>query len=201
MAQEWNTASSPVGARDHRGDRRRGHRLPGSSADAVARQVRRPWPSAVRRPHHHSRPGGEQRGRRATRSGDESQWTYTYDLFGRQVATTDPDKGSTATEYNDLDQVTSTTPNADANKKLLYEHDELGRKTACDRRTRRTRTSWPPGPSTPPPRDSRTRPPASTAPPPQARRTPRRSPRTTTSATPPPLNCCCLRATRCEQQG
>ena len=61
---------------------------------------------------------------------DESQWTYTYDLFGRQVATTDPDKGSTATEYNDLDQVTSTTPNADANKKLLYEYDELGRKTS-----------------------------------------------------------------------
>jgi RHS repeat-associated protein len=61
---------------------------------------------------------------------DQSKWSYTYDLFGRQVATTDPDKGSTATEYNDLDQVTSTTPNADASKKLLYGYDELGRKTA-----------------------------------------------------------------------
>ncbi|MGA5629561.1 RHS repeat-associated core domain-containing protein [Streptomyces cellulosae] len=61
---------------------------------------------------------------------DESQWTYTYDLFGRQVATTDPDKGSSVTEYNDLDQVTSTTPNADVNKKLLYEYDDLGRKTS-----------------------------------------------------------------------
>ncbi|MFI7368378.1 polymorphic toxin-type HINT domain-containing protein [Streptomyces sp. NPDC050149] len=58
---------------------------------------------------------------------DDSQWTYTYDLFGRQVATTDPDKGAATTEYTDLDQVDYTT---DANGKVvLYGYDELGRKT------------------------------------------------------------------------
>ncbi|MFF9001026.1 RHS repeat-associated core domain-containing protein [Streptomyces achromogenes] len=60
---------------------------------------------------------------------DQTKWSYTYDLFGRQVTATDPDKGKTATEYNDLDQVVSTTPNDDASKKLLYEYDQLGRKT------------------------------------------------------------------------
>ncbi|WP_405444447.1 RHS repeat-associated core domain-containing protein [Streptomyces achromogenes] len=60
---------------------------------------------------------------------DQTKWSYTYDLFGRQVTATDPDKGKAATEYNDLDQVVSTTPNDDASKKLLYEYDQLGRKT------------------------------------------------------------------------
>ncbi|WP_234352954.1 RHS repeat domain-containing protein [Streptomyces sp. NRRL B-1140] len=60
---------------------------------------------------------------------DQAKWSYTYDLFGRQVTATDPDKGKSATEYNALDQVVSTTPNADTNKKLLYDYDDLGRKT------------------------------------------------------------------------
>ncbi|MFD0391833.1 hypothetical protein ACFQ3Z_00310 [Streptomyces nogalater] len=60
---------------------------------------------------------------------DQTKWSYTYDLFGRQVTATDPDKGKNATEYNDLDQVVSTTPNDDTSKKLLYEYDQLGRKT------------------------------------------------------------------------
>ncbi|MEU6285824.1 RHS repeat-associated core domain-containing protein, partial [Streptomyces sp. NPDC047028] len=60
---------------------------------------------------------------------DSTSWSYTYDLFGRQVTASDPDKGKTATEYNDLDQIVSTTPNEDASKKLLYEYDVLGRKT------------------------------------------------------------------------
>ncbi len=60
---------------------------------------------------------------------DHTKWSYTYDLFGRQVTATDPDKGKTATAYNDLDQVVSTTPNDEAPKKLLYEYDQLGRKT------------------------------------------------------------------------
>ncbi|MFH9405289.1 RHS repeat-associated core domain-containing protein [Streptomyces sp. NPDC017638] len=59
----------------------------------------------------------------------QSKWSYTYDLFGRQTTATDPDKGKTATEYNNLDQVVSTTPNDDASKTLLYEYDQLGRKT------------------------------------------------------------------------
>ncbi|NSL43664.1 putative adhesin [Streptomyces sp. 8P21H-1] len=60
---------------------------------------------------------------------DKTKWSYSYDLFGRQVTVTDPDKGRSVTEYNDLDQVVSTTPNDDAAKKLLYEYDDLGRKT------------------------------------------------------------------------
>ncbi|MEU6593683.1 RHS repeat-associated core domain-containing protein [Streptomyces sp. NPDC046881] len=69
-------------------------------------------------------------GQRRTITGpDQSKWSSTYDLFGRQVMANDPDKGITATAYNDLDQIVSTTPNADGSKKLLYEYDVLGRKT------------------------------------------------------------------------
>ncbi|WP_327240610.1 polymorphic toxin-type HINT domain-containing protein [Streptomyces sp. NBC_01318] len=58
---------------------------------------------------------------------DNAQWTYAYDLFGRQSTTTDPDKGTGHTSYTDLDQVDTTL---DANNKtLLYGYDELGRKT------------------------------------------------------------------------
>ncbi|MGQ4449697.1 RHS repeat-associated core domain-containing protein [Streptomyces griseus] len=58
---------------------------------------------------------------------DDAKWSYTYDLFGREVTATDPDKGSISTEYTDLDQVGLTK---DArNAKLMYEYDELGRKT------------------------------------------------------------------------
>ncbi|MEU8795544.1 polymorphic toxin-type HINT domain-containing protein, partial [Streptomyces sp. NPDC048643] len=60
---------------------------------------------------------------------DKTTWSYTYDLSGRQATSTDPDKGYNATEYNNLDQVISTTPNRDASKKLLYAYDDLGRKT------------------------------------------------------------------------
>jgi RHS repeat-associated protein len=60
---------------------------------------------------------------------DQSKWSYTYDLFGRQVMTTDPDKGKSTTTYNALDQIDTTVPNADQNKKLIYEYDELGRQT------------------------------------------------------------------------
>ncbi|MFF8616009.1 RHS repeat-associated core domain-containing protein [Streptomyces sp. NPDC015350] len=58
---------------------------------------------------------------------DDAKWTYTYDLFGRQTSATDPDKGTSTTEYTDLDQVDSTTDARDA--KLLYGYDEIGRKT------------------------------------------------------------------------
>lgn len=60
---------------------------------------------------------------------DKAQWSYGYDLFGRQTTATDPDKGANTTEYNSLDQTVSTTPNKDNTKKLLYEYDVLGRKT------------------------------------------------------------------------
>jgi RHS repeat-associated protein len=60
---------------------------------------------------------------------DQTKWSYSYDLFGRQITATDPDKGKNTTDYNTLDQIVSTTPNDDPNKKLLYDYDELGRKT------------------------------------------------------------------------
>ncbi len=66
-AHATGTPASPAGPRDHRGHRRRGHRFAHHAAQSAARQVRQPWPPAVHRPHHHSRPGGEQRGRRAAR--------------------------------------------------------------------------------------------------------------------------------------
>ncbi|MFG3120805.1 RHS repeat-associated core domain-containing protein [Streptomyces sp. NPDC048201] len=69
-------------------------------------------------------------GQQATITGpDRSKWSYTYDLFGRQVTANDPDKGKASTDYNSLDQAVSTTPNDDTSKKLLYEYDDLGRKT------------------------------------------------------------------------
>ncbi|MFG2134991.1 RHS repeat-associated core domain-containing protein [Streptomyces sp. NPDC048751] len=58
---------------------------------------------------------------------DNTQWSYEYDLFDRQVKAVDPDKGTTRTSYTALDQIDTTT---DAeNRTLLYGYDELGRKT------------------------------------------------------------------------
>ncbi|MBW6440031.1 hypothetical protein KZ829_40540 [Actinoplanes hulinensis] len=56
------------------------------------------------------------------------QWTYTYDLLGRQKETADPDKGKSYAEYNDLGEVTLTR-DAD-NRVLAYTYDTLGRQTA-----------------------------------------------------------------------
>ncbi|WAL94469.1 RHS repeat-associated core domain-containing protein [Streptomyces sp. Je 1-369] len=63
-----------------------------------------------------------------TGPGKDAAWTYTYDLFGRQVHADDPDKGGNSTEYNDLDQPVRTTDNT--GKSLLVGYDELNRKTA-----------------------------------------------------------------------
>ncbi|MFG2960805.1 RHS repeat-associated core domain-containing protein [Streptomyces sp. NPDC048291] len=58
---------------------------------------------------------------------DTSAWSSTYDLFGRQTTATDPDKGTTTTHYNTLDQA-DWTLDAESHK-LLYKYDILGRKT------------------------------------------------------------------------
>ncbi|WP_405569679.1 RHS repeat-associated core domain-containing protein [Streptomyces phaeochromogenes] len=71
-------------------------------------------------------PAGQQK---AITGPDQSKWSYGYDLFGRQVTTSDPDKGTSSTDYDSLDRVTSTTANNDESKKLLYEYDELSRRT------------------------------------------------------------------------
>ncbi|WP_405916770.1 RHS repeat-associated core domain-containing protein [Streptomyces sp. NBC_00728] len=58
---------------------------------------------------------------------DDTKWSYVYDLFGRQVTSVDPDKGTTHTTYTELDQVDTMTDDED--RVLLYNYDELGRKT------------------------------------------------------------------------
>jgi YD repeat-containing protein len=58
---------------------------------------------------------------------DGARWSYSYDLFGRQTSATDPDKGTTATHYTDLDQFDYTTDSRGST--LLYGYDTLGRKT------------------------------------------------------------------------
>ncbi|MFD0372854.1 polymorphic toxin-type HINT domain-containing protein [Streptomyces sp. NPDC127114] len=58
---------------------------------------------------------------------DGNAWKYEYDFLGRKTSTTDPDTGTTKTEYNELDQVVVTE---DPNGKILsYTYDALGRKT------------------------------------------------------------------------
>ncbi|MGW0837337.1 RHS repeat-associated core domain-containing protein [Streptomyces prunicolor] len=57
---------------------------------------------------------------------DGAQWTYVYDLFGRQTSATDPDVGTTTTTYTDLDQTATTTDSRGT--ELLYGYDVLGRR-------------------------------------------------------------------------
>ncbi|MEU2262681.1 polymorphic toxin-type HINT domain-containing protein [Streptomyces sp. NPDC019645] len=59
---------------------------------------------------------------------DDAKWSYEYDLFGRRVSATDPDKGTSTTGYTVLDQ-TDWTKDSEGNH-LLYGYDEVGRRTA-----------------------------------------------------------------------
>ncbi|WP_214409289.1 polymorphic toxin-type HINT domain-containing protein [Sphaerisporangium fuscum] len=55
-------------------------------------------------------------------------WTYDYDLRGRQIQTSDPDKGVAKFGYDDLDRLVQTE---DARgKKIGTTYDPIGRKTA-----------------------------------------------------------------------
>ncbi|WP_435970193.1 RHS repeat-associated core domain-containing protein [Streptomyces sp. Qhu_M48] len=54
-------------------------------------------------------------------------WTYSYDLRGRQVSTTDPDKGASETHYNADGRIETVS---DARFTLATTYDELGRKTS-----------------------------------------------------------------------
>ncbi|SCF67889.1 RHS repeat-associated core domain-containing protein [Streptomyces sp. MnatMP-M17] len=69
-------------------------------------------------------PGGQQK---TVTAHDNSVWSYTYDLFGRQTSAKDPDKGTTETRYTSLDQVDWTQDAED--RKLFHQYDDLGRKT------------------------------------------------------------------------
>ncbi|MET8824954.1 polymorphic toxin-type HINT domain-containing protein [Streptomyces sp. NPDC004610] len=65
---------------------------------------------------------------------DDTTWSYTYDLFGRQVEAADPDSGTTITTYTELDQV-DTVQDAE-NRLLLTAYDEHGRRTGLWHTTR-----------------------------------------------------------------
>jgi RHS repeat-associated protein len=58
---------------------------------------------------------------------DGEQWSYGYDLFGRQTSMTDPDTGTTNTTYTSLDQTETTTD--ERGEKLIHAYDAIGRPT------------------------------------------------------------------------
>ncbi|MDT9684596.1 RHS repeat-associated core domain-containing protein [Streptomyces sp. TRM76323] len=58
---------------------------------------------------------------------DGNTWGYEYDFLGRTVATSDPDAGTSRTEYNHLDQVSVTVDSR--NNILSHTYDLLGRPT------------------------------------------------------------------------
>ncbi|MFI2429793.1 RHS repeat-associated core domain-containing protein [Streptomyces sp. NPDC018955] len=61
---------------------------------------------------------------------DGAVWTYGYDLRGRKTTSTDPDKGTVTTTYNDADQpLTVTTTLNGESRTLITDYDDLGRKT------------------------------------------------------------------------
>ncbi|MFF7290216.1 RHS repeat-associated core domain-containing protein [Streptomyces griseorubiginosus] len=62
---------------------------------------------------------------------DGAVWSYDYDLRGRKITSTDPDKGRVDTTYNDADQPLTVTSNTleGVSRTLITEYDELGRKT------------------------------------------------------------------------
>lgn len=57
-----------------------------------------------------------------------NQWSYVYDVRGRQVEAHDPDSGRTRKEYDDADQLVGVIDGREANR-LVYKYDALGRKT------------------------------------------------------------------------
>ncbi|NGO79886.1 hypothetical protein G6045_30130 [Streptomyces sp. YC504] len=61
-----------------------------------------------------------------TDTSSRNSWTYSYDLRGRQTATTDPDKGASTTVYGTDGRIETTTDVVGTT--LANTYDELGRK-------------------------------------------------------------------------
>ncbi|MFI9331213.1 polymorphic toxin-type HINT domain-containing protein [Kitasatospora sp. NPDC052868] len=57
-----------------------------------------------------------------------NNWSWEYDLLGRQTKAVDPDKGTTTSTYNADGTLATVTDSR--SKTLAYTYDELGRKTA-----------------------------------------------------------------------
>ncbi|WP_084261552.1 polymorphic toxin-type HINT domain-containing protein [Micromonospora rifamycinica] len=70
------------------------------------------------------------------------RWTYKYDVKGRQWQSTDPDKGTSTSEYNDANEVQKTTDGR--GEVLWHSYDTLGRKTELrdDSSTGPLRAMW-----------------------------------------------------------
>ena len=69
-----------------------------------------------------------------------NHWDYTYDLRGRQLTASDPDKGTTTSTYDAADRVTSTV---DARGiKLQFSFDAIDRQTAVLQTGVGTRSRW-----------------------------------------------------------
>ncbi|WP_308280835.1 RHS repeat-associated core domain-containing protein [Streptomyces barringtoniae] len=61
---------------------------------------------------------------------DGAVWSHKYDIRGRDIESTDPDKGTTNITYDDADQPLTTTVTKDGKSQtLITDYDELGRKT------------------------------------------------------------------------
>ncbi|MEV0272771.1 polymorphic toxin-type HINT domain-containing protein [Hamadaea sp. NPDC050747] len=60
-----------------------------------------------------------------------NKWTYKYDVRGRLIESTDPDKGKSRVSYNDANDVVysegNIDPQTDVGQKTYYEYDDLGR--------------------------------------------------------------------------
>ncbi|WP_330174150.1 polymorphic toxin-type HINT domain-containing protein [Streptomyces sp. NBC_01498] len=56
-------------------------------------------------------------------------WTYTYDLLGRRTTSTDPDKGTTVSQYDDRGQLLRADDARPGTGALWYTYDGLGRQT------------------------------------------------------------------------
>ncbi|MFI7026035.1 polymorphic toxin-type HINT domain-containing protein [Micromonospora sp. NPDC049900] len=71
-----------------------------------------------------------------------NQWTYRYDVRGRQVETVDPDRGATVNSYNDFNELEKVRD--PRGEELWYVYDVLGRKTALrdDSATGALRAQW-----------------------------------------------------------
>ncbi|WP_306826863.1 RHS repeat-associated core domain-containing protein [Catenuloplanes nepalensis] len=71
-----------------------------------------------------------------------NEWTYGYDIKGRQISASDPDRGPMTVGYNAYDEVVRTT---DARGEVLaYSYDQLGRKTGLydDSTSGNKRAEW-----------------------------------------------------------
>ncbi|MEO3777467.1 RHS repeat-associated core domain-containing protein [Micromonospora sp. B11E3] len=71
-----------------------------------------------------------------------NEWTYTFDVKGRQISSSDPDRGTTTNQYNQYNELEKTT---DARGEALwYVYDPLGRKTELrdDSATGALRAKW-----------------------------------------------------------